>query len=127
MEVNDLSYSGLSAKPFNNADIVMFKVGMKVLLISPELQMQVVSVSENLIRFKILPSNISEHIKLFNLKTKVGERDLAIKTPIPEDILQLYSVSGSLSSSELITTIIICSGIFLSYSYKKIYISLQKV
>lgn len=98
LEVNDLSYSGLSAKLFNNADIVMFKVGMKVLLISPELQMQVVSVSENLIRFKILPSNISEHIQLFNLKTKVGERDLAIKTPIPEDILQVYSVSGSLSS-----------------------------
>lgn len=42
-------------------------------------------------------------------------------------VLDVFVFSYSLSSSELITTIIIFSGIFLSYSYKKIYISLQKV
>lgn len=98
LEVKDLSYSGISAQLFNNADVVMFKVGMRVLMLSPELQLKVVSVDENIIRFKVLPSYLSEHIQLFNLKSKIGERDLAIKTPIPEDILQVYSVSGSLSS-----------------------------
>lgn len=98
LEVVDMSYSGISARFFSKADSVLFKTGMDVTLLSPRLNLSVLGVDKGIIKFKILPSAIAEHIQLFFLKSTLGEKDLTLKTPIPEDILQVYSVSGSLSS-----------------------------
>ncbi len=98
MEVIDLSYSGLRASFLNNADHILFQKDMIVKSTSPNLELKVLRISNSEVTFRVLSSSISEHLKLFYLKTTLGERDLTTKPLIAEDILQVYSVSGSLSS-----------------------------
>lgn len=98
LQLLDLSLLGMKGKLINNADRVVFRVGLEVSLCNPRLTMRVQAVLGNIVSFRILPSSLVEHIKLFNLKSSLGHQDLATGTPISSDLLQVYTSSGSVSS-----------------------------
>ncbi len=98
LQTEDISLTGIRARLFNLADVNLFRRGLEVRLKSPQLRLEVISVTGKHVTFRILRSALEEHIKLFNLQSLLCGPDLATGTPIASDLSQVYTTSGSMST-----------------------------
>lgn len=99
LQLEDISLAGLRARFLNLADSSLFRPGLEVTLVSPRLRLLVKTVTSKHATFEVLRSALDEHIKLFNQQSFLSHRDLASGTNISSDVAQVYTTSGSFSTS----------------------------